>query len=243
VSTLPNPSYSSPHSDIAGTFPRSASWETIVDAVAERFDRQYQRQDLELPAEVRSLSIFEAWKTGKLTEKLISPFWEMVQPSKNQHCLDLGCGLSFLVYPWREWGAYFHGQEISTVARDVLVSRGPQLNSKLFKGVQFAPAHQLDYPVDRFDLVIATGWSCYFPPDYWKECINAIKRVLKPGGYLVFDLLDPDKPFAEDWALLETYLGAEVFLEPLTEREASLEGGKIISRSSGEFWELYKVRF
>lgn len=227
-----------------GTVSRTVSRDAIIDAVAERFDRSYRQQDLELPDEIRALPLYNEWKTGGLTHKLVSPFWEAARPAKNQRCLDLGCGLSFLIYPWREWGAYFYGQEISAVARDFLVSRGPQLNSKLFKGVQLAPAHQLDYPAETFDLVIATGWSCYFPPDYWRECLGAVKKVIKPGGYLIFDLLDPEKPLAEDWALLETYLGAEVFLEPLAEREKAIQaiGARIVSRSSGEFWEMYKVR-
>ncbi len=37
--------------------------------------------------------------------------------------------------------------------------------------------------------------------------------MLKPGGFFVFDVLDAETPLAENWAILETYLGAEVFLE------------------------------
>jgi SAM-dependent methyltransferase len=245
VSNLPNSSFSSFRSDNGEIFPKFVSWEPTVTSVAARFDRQYRRQEGELPPEVQAMPIYEEWSTGKLTRKLVSPFWEIARPQKNQHCLDIGCGLSFLLYPWRDWQAYFWGQEISTVARDVLVARGPQLNSKLFKGVQLAPAHQLHYPSSRFDLAIATGWSCYFPLDYWQESLEGIKRVLKPDGHLVFDLLDPGKPLAEDWAVLETYLGAEVFLEPLVEYEKAIEaaGATIVSRASGELFELYKVRF
>jgi SAM-dependent methyltransferase len=241
----PNSSRSNDRAPREGSFPRALSWESLVTAVGDRFDRGYRRQEIELPPEIRELSIYAPWSAGKLTQKITSPFWDLARPQKNQSCLDLGCGLSFLIYPWREWGAYFYGQEISQVARDVLMSRGPQLNSKLFKGVRLAPAHELNYPTQRFDLVVATGWSCYFPPDYWNECVRAVKRVLKPGGHFVFDLLDPDRPLVEDWALLETYLGAEVFLEPLVERERVLdtEGAGIVGRATGEFHELYKVRF
>lgn len=245
MSRPPNPARSNSRPDNGGFFPGSLSYESNLASVAARFDRGYRQQDLELPAEIQRLPLYSDWTGGTLTEKLVSPFWKLVRPLKNQHCLDLGCGLSFLIYPWRDWGAYFYGQEISAVARDVLVVRGPQLNSKLFKGVQLAPAHRLDYPPSRFDLVIATGWSAYFPTDYWRECVGAVKGVLKPGGDFVFDLLDPERPRVEDWALLETYLGAEVFLEPLTEREKAIEaaGGRIVARESGEFYQLYKVRF
>ena len=72
-----------------------------------------------------------------------------------------------------------------------------------------------------------------------------VKRVLKPSGQFVFDVLDPEKPMAEDWAVLETYLGAEVFLEPIAKWEETIKaaGAKVISRHPGELFELFKVRF
>lgn len=216
-----------------------------VARVAHRFNRQYQNQDFQLPKEVETMPIFMEWLSGKLSQRIASPFWEIAKPQKNQSCLDIGCGVSFLIYPWRDWQAFFWGQEISVVARDVLNTRAPQLNSKLFKGVELGAAHQLNYPSAQFDLAIATGWSCYFPLDYWKTVMNEVKRILKPGGQFVFDILDPEKPLAEDWAILETYLGAEVFLEPLSEWEKIIKaiGVKIVSRHPGELFEMYKIRF
>ena len=45
--------------------------------------------------------------------------------------------------------------------------------------------------------------------------------------------------------MLETYLGAEVFLETATEWEKTIKAGgaKIAKRQLGELFELYKVRF
>lgn len=120
-----------------------------------------------------------------------------------------------LVYPWFEWEAYFYGQELSKVAQEAVNSRGPQLNSKLFKGVERGPAHHLKYEDNQFDGVIATGFSCYFPQDYWQTVLTEIKRVLKTGSVVVFDVIDPDSELADNWSILETYLGAEVFPEPL----------------------------
>lgn len=221
------------------------SWQAARAQVAERFNRQYRGEAFELPPEVEAMPIFRDWAAGTLSAKIASPFWEIAQPQKNQHCLDIGCGVSFLVYPWRDWGTFFYGQEISTVARDALNARGPQLNSKLFKGVQLGPADQLNYEDAQFDLVIATGWSCYFPLDYWLLVMSEVKRVLKPNGQFVFDILELEKPIATDWAILETYLGAEVFLEPISEWEETIKaaGAKLVSRQPGELFELYKVRF
>lgn len=221
----------------------SENWEERIAQVAHRFNRQYQRQDWELPPEVQEMPIYQEWVSGILSGKIVSPFWEIAQPKKNQHCLDIGCGVSFLIYPWRDWQAYFYGLEISTIARDMLNSRGPQLNSKLFKGVELGAAHELHYSPQQFDLVLATGFSCYFPLKYWSAVLAEVKRVLKPDGYFVFDILNPEYPLAEDWAVLETYLGAEVFLEPVTEWEKIIKAAdaKIVGKQSGELFDLYKV--
>ena len=224
---------------------QSENWDERVAQVGYRFNRQYQKQDLELPAEVQEMPIYQEWVSGLLSGRIVSPFWEIAQPKKNQHCLDIGCGVSLLIYPWRDWLAYFYGQEISSVARDTLNSRGPQLNSKLFKGVELGAAHQLNYSANQFDLAIATGFSCYFPLKYWHTVLLEVKRVLKPEGQFVFDILNPEHPLAEDWAVLETYLGAEVFLEPVAEWEKMIKttGAKVITRQSGEIFDLYKVKF
>lgn len=223
----------------------SDSWQPRLTALAHRFNQEYRNEPFELPQEVEAMPIFHDRISGSLQSKTISPFWEISKPQKNQRCLDLGCGVSFLVYPWRDWQAYFYGQEIASVPRDALLSRGPQLNSKLFKGVELGPAHRLNYEENFFDLAIATGFSCYFPLDYWSEVITQVKRVLKPEGYFIFDALDPDAALAENWAILETYLGAEVFLEPLSEWDKLIKstGGKIVKRLPGELFVLYKVRF
>lgn len=229
----------------AGDYPSNYQLTQREGQVAYRFNQQYRGETFELPEEVEAMPIFQEWIGGTLAGKVASKFWEIARPQKNQHCLDIGCGVSFLLYPWTDWGAFFYGQEISTVAREALNARGSQLNSKLFKGVSFGSAHQLNYESGQFDLAIATGWSCYYPLDYWSAIITEVKRVIKPSGQFVFDILNPEKDLAEDWAVLETYLGAEVFLEPITEWEKTIKdtGAKVVKRQSGELFDLYLVRW
>ena len=223
----------------------SDKWQERIAQIAYRFNRQYENQKFELPDEVQEMPIYKEWKNGSLTQRIVSPFWEIAPPQKNWHCLDIGCGVSFLIYPWRDWQAFFYGQEISNIARDTLNSRGSQLNSKLFKGVELGAAHHLSYPSEQFDLVIATGFSCYFPLEYWQSVLGEVKRVLKPGGHFVFDILNSQQLLVEDWAVLETYLGAEVFLETPSDWEKTIKAGgaKIVKKQLGELFELYKVRF
>lgn len=228
-----------------GDRPGSDLWQDRLSSVAYRFNQEYRGEPFEVPQEVEAMPIFHDRASGSLQAKTVSPFWEIAKPQKNQRCLDLGCGVSFLVYPWRDWGAYFYGQEICIVARDAINSRGPQLNSKLFKGVELGPAHQLNYEDNQFDLVVATGFSCYYPLEYWTQVLEEVKRVLKPEGYFVFDAIDPEVPLAENWAILETYLGAEVFLEPISEWEKMIKAadGKIVKRQPSELFLLFKIKF
>ncbi len=220
-------------------------WSIQIDRVKQRFDREFKQEAFELPAEVEAMPIFREWISHSLANKITSPFWELGKIRKNDRCLDIGCGVSFLIYAWREWEAYFYGQEISTVAKDALNSRGSQLNSKLFKAVKAGPAHQLKYEDDTFDRVIATGFSCYYPPEYWQLVLQEAKRVLKPDGIFVFDVIDPDTELAENWAILEMYLGAEVFLNPLSQFTELVQsvGGKVTATKPGQLFQMYQVTF
>ncbi|NET37747.1 MAG: class I SAM-dependent methyltransferase [Cyanothece sp. SIO1E1] len=224
---------------------RSAQWESQIATVAKRFNQEYRNESFDLPAEVETMPIFHEWAAGLLATKIASPFWEIAKPRKHQRCLDIGCGVSFLIYPWRDWDALFYGQDTSIVAQENLNARGPQLNSKLFKGVRLAAAHRLEYEPNQFDFVVATGFSCYYNLDYWAVVMAQVKQVLKPEGTFVFDVINPELPLAENWAILEMYLGAEVFLESADDWKKTIKaaGAKILNQQQGELFQLYKVRF
>jgi SAM-dependent methyltransferase len=223
----------------------SDQWQAQLQAVTDRYNREYLQEAVELPPEIEAMPVFQDWATGRLQARIASPFWEIAKPQKSQSWLDIGCGLSFLVYPWRDWDAFFYGQELSPVAQDAINQRGPQLNSKLFRGVERGPAHHLRYQDNQFDGVVATGFSCYYPLDYWEAVVAEVKRVLKPQGTLIFDVVAPDSILAENWAILETYLGAEVLLEPLESWTQMIRntGGKITKTTTGELFTLHRVKF
>jgi SAM-dependent methyltransferase len=220
-------------------------WSSHIDPVRKRFDREFRQESFDLPPEVEAMPIFRQWVSRDLATETTSPFWELAKFTKNQRCLDIGCGVSFLIYNWCDWQTYFYGQEISTVAQNALNARAPQLNSKLFKGVQAGAAHQLQYEDQMFDRVVATGFSCYYPPAYWKLVLQEVKRVLKPEGLFVFDAIDPTAEIAENWSILEMYLGAEVFLAPLSQTTDLVKevGGKVTATKTGKLFQMYQVKF
>ena len=225
--------------------PKSAPWPPMIASVAKRFDAEYQGKAFDLPEEVEAMPVFRDWAAGSLTSRVSSPFWEIAKPKKNQHCLDLGCGFSFLIYEWKSWQALFHGHDVSDFAVKTVHQRGPQLDSKLFKGIKKGAAHQLEYAPESFDLVFATGFSCYYPLDYWQAVTESVKPLLKPGGFFVFDVIDPENSLAENWAILETYLGADVYLEDLSAWRKLIKeaGAKVIKQQSGELFHMYKIRW
>ena len=229
----------SPFSSIGDRLPGMAkeieAWEAQTKAVAGRFSKEYRGDTFDVPDEVQAMPIFQDWVSGKLQQEVATPFWDLIKPKKNQKCLDIGCGISFLIYPWRDWDALFWGIDPSIVAYEGLRSRGPQLNSKLFKSIERGVAHDLPHSSEQFDLIIATGWSCYYPLGYWEVALGEMKRVLKSDGRLVFDVLNPDAERAENWAILETYLGSEVFLESVDDWTSKIKdaGGKIRKTKEG----------
>lgn len=217
-----------------------------LEAVAQRYDREYRGETVEVPEAVEALPIFQDWVAGRLSSRVASPFWDIAKPKKLQHCLDLGCGGSFLFYPWRDWDARFYGQDLSSAICQMVNARGSQLNSKLYKGMRQAAAHQLDvYEPNQFDLAIATGVSCYYDWKYWDIVLSAVKKVLKPDGFFVFDVVDPEASLAEDWAILELYLGAEVELMAISDWKKHLKeaGVKVRKEQEGELFHLFKVSF
>ncbi|MEM9218198.1 MAG: class I SAM-dependent methyltransferase [Cyanobacteria bacterium P01_F01_bin.150] len=222
------------------------AWQEQVSATTARYNQEFEGKPFDLPPDIESMPIFREWASGALANQIASPFWELMKPKKKERCLDLGCGLSFLVYPcWREWDAQFYGQDVSPFIRDTLTARGPQLNSKLFKGVKLAPAHLIDYDGVQFDWAIATGFSCYYSLNYWVMVLEAVKQVQKSGGTFIFDVLNPDIEMAENWAILEMYLGAEVFLHSLDDWRSLIKevGGKITKEQDGSLFHLYRIKF
>lgn len=222
-----------------------SAWSAQLMAVAQRFNQDYRREPFDLPDEVEAMPIFHDWASGQLASRIASPFWDMVKWRKGLRCLDIGCGVSFLIYPWCAWDVFFYGQDISAIACETLNSRAPQLNSKLFKGAKVGSAHRLRYEEQQFDVAIATGFSCYYPIDYWELVLAEVKRVLKPGGTFIFDVVDPTTDIAENWAILETYLGAEVFLTPLEDWNSLLKrmNAKTLKHSTNSLFKLYSIQF
>lgn len=224
-------------------------WTTYTTALARRFDREAEVQlgqaQWDIPAELQQLDFWQACRDREFVESLGVPFHEVRKPKKREDCLDIGCGVGFMLYPWSSWDAHFHGIDLSPKTVQFVQSRAPQLNSKLFKSVRCKAAHQAfeDAPEHVYDLAIATGTFYYYPLAYFELVWPQVQRVCKPKATWVVETVNPESPWAEEWGLLELHKGSEPILTPLSEWEASIRklGGRIRKQSAGELFVTYAI--
>ena len=223
-------------------------WAAITDPLAKRFDREVEVQlgqaKWELSEDIQATQFWQACQSEGLDSRLGVPFHELRQPKKKENCLDIGCGVSFLIYPWSHWGAYFHGHELSSKTVQFVQSRGPQLNSKLFKEMNKGVAHNLSmYEDNQFQLAIATGMFYYYPTEYLSAVWSQLLRVMQPKSTLILDVVDPESEWADEWGLLELEKGGEPEFTPLSDWERLFKelGTKVKKRAPGELFVSYAL--
>jgi len=226
----------------------SIDWNAYINPIAKRFNREVGIQlgdpDWEIPADLRELPFWQESQQSAFRESLSVPFHTLRVPKKRERCLDIGCGVSFLIYPWTEWQAYFYGHDVSNRAVKFIQSRAPQLNSKLFKSMQEGRAHQMDiYDTDQFDFAIATGFLYYYPPEYFSIMWPQLRRVLKPKAPLIVEFANPDSDWADEWGLIELHKETEPILTPLKTWEMTIKqlGGQIRKQAMGELFVTYAI--
>ena len=89
--------------------------------------------------------------------------------------LDVGCGLGMFLseFPADRWDKY--GVDVSELAINEARSRGIKVN-------EYSQAY--DYPEDYFDVIVFRGSLQLIPTPF--AVIETCKRLLAPGGYMVF---------------------------------------------------------
>lgn len=110
--------------------------------------------------------------------------YDNIPIKKNQRILEIGCGNGQL---WLEnKNRIPEGCQIalSDISEGMIreLNRNEELPNSLFTFQSF-DAEQIPYEVDSFDLLIANHMLFYC--EHLETVLKEIKRVLKPGGYLV----------------------------------------------------------
>lgn len=127
---------------------------------------------------------FRKWLLEHVTKKY---YFEYFDELKNKVVLEIGCGSG----PGTKMILkYFSPRKILATdldPRQIALARKNFINKKV--DFEIADATKLNYHDNSFDAVFDYGVIHHLPSPEWRECLNEIYRVLKPGGkVLLYDI-------------------------------------------------------
>ena len=143
-------------------------------------------------AEPRLAAIYDAFD-GERDD--LAAYVEMVDEFSARHVLDVGCGTGTLACLLAE-----RGLEVTAVdpaAASLAVARKKPGAGR----VRWIQGTALDVPAIGADLAVMTGnvAQVFLEDDDWRSNLEAIRRSIRPGGLLVFEVRDPNRRAWEEW--------------------------------------------
>jgi ubiquinone/menaquinone biosynthesis C-methylase UbiE len=122
--------------------------------------------------------------------------------------LEIGCGSgngSNLIKK------YFFAKNIVGIDLDErMIRKAEKRNTDQSISFRVMDASKLDFPDNSFDAIFDFGIIHHIPN--WKDCINEIGRVLKPGGELILEDLSRES-FIQDIGLLYRIISVHPYRE------------------------------
>ena len=109
-----------------------------------------------------------------------------IELPKTAHVLEIGCGAGFLTAALVKRGFFVEGIDHAQTMVDLTLENARQRGIVNRINVCTGDVHELSYENNSFDLIIALGvipWLHDF-----KKALTEIKRVTKPGGYIVLTM-------------------------------------------------------
>ena len=142
---------------------------------------------------------------------------------KTANILEVGCGAGFLTEALVKRGFFVEGIDHAQKMIDLTIENAKQKGIVNRINVCTGDVHKLSYEDKTFDLIIALGVIPWLHDS--KKALNEIKRITKPGGYIVLtmdnasrttQLLDPKTfpPIAMIRGLLRRKLERAGLLSP-----------------------------
>lgn len=122
--------------------------------------------------------------------------------------LDVGCGTGLIHKYMAGSNRDIHGIDVSVDSIAVAKEDNPTINYRTYDG------DVLPYESESFDLVYAICVMHHVPPAQWRNFVNEMNRVLKPGGTAVVIEHNPFNP-ATQWVVKNSELDiGAVLLKP-----------------------------
>ena len=138
---------------------------------------------------IMKLTHFEKWyinspKHARQTERIALTLFERIQLPPDPHCLEIGCGQGALA---RLLVKHFHAQVVASDYDPAQVKLARERLADLDKQVELrvVDARAIPFAESEFDAVFSFGVLHHIPGE-WRQAINEITRVLKPGAWFVF---------------------------------------------------------
>jgi ubiquinone/menaquinone biosynthesis C-methylase UbiE len=130
-------------------------------------------------------------KEGEMREKAL----RLARLSSGESVLDIGCGTGTLaIAAKRRVGE--SGMACGVDASPQMLARAVKKARKAGLGVDFrnAAAEALPFRDSQFDVVLSTLMLHHLPGKVREQCVQEIRRVLKPGGRVLIIDFGPPEP-------------------------------------------------
>ncbi len=98
--------------------------------------------------------------------------------------LDIGAGTGRLTMECKNKGAHVIAADTSRDMLDILKRKDPQIETVVVNGVE------LPYRDELFDKIVSCDAMVHF--QNWKDFILEHKRVVKKGGYIIYNMVNDD---------------------------------------------------
>lgn len=120
-------------------------------------------------------------------------FYTQLAARNSQSVLDLGCGSGYLTLPLAKQGLKVTGLDISPSMLDIATAKSETAGLK----INWIEANFIDFNLkQQFDMIVMSGCTLQYIENIHQveQCLEQIKKHLKPKGLFVFDIYNPSLP-------------------------------------------------
>lgn len=184
------------------------------DLTVEQYDRQIEPFSV-LPKEFFLSKDFQLFLQTMHNEQVNSgnpAIQSFLKPEPGQKYLDAGCGANLANYRLYTWPSIYFGIDLSPKLIQVMQQFTRNFKIKI-GGLCNGEISHLPYEDNSFDLATVIGVFEYYSPEYAKAVFSEIKRVLKPGAKLVFDVPNQEHHLFTIMKKTEQFLNRPIVFE------------------------------